>query len=169
MPKSDPTLSTNRQVIGLIAWLFVAFAAAAIGGVASADAPEFYRQLVRPAWAPPGWVFGPVWTVLYGMMGVAAWIVWRDRGSAGAWGALVLFLIQLAANALWSWLFFAWRLGGAAFFEVLLLWALIAATIVAFWQVKRMAALLLVPYLGWVTFAAALTYAIWQLNPQLLS
>jgi tryptophan-rich sensory protein len=101
-------------------------------------------------------------------MGVSAWLVWRERGFAGARAALALFIVQLAVNALWSWLFFAWRLGGAAFAEVLLLWCLIVATAIAFRRIRPLAAVLLLPYLAWVTFAAALTFAVWRLNPALL-
>jgi translocator protein len=98
-------------------------------------------------------------------MAASAWLVWRDRGFAGARTALVLFVVQLAANALWSWLFFAWRQGGLAFAEVGVLWLLIVATIVSFHRISTLAAVLLYPYLAWSTFAAALTLAVWRLNP----
>lgn len=158
----------TKKIGGLLAWLGVCFAAAAIGAFASANAGSFYQQLARPEWAPPGWLFGPVWSALYLMMGIAAWLVWRDRGFRRAGVALWLFLVQLAANALWTWLFFVWRLGAAAFGEIVLLWVLIVCTIVAFWRIRPMAGALLLPYLVWVTFATGLTYAIWQRNPQLL-
>lgn len=158
----------SNQILGLIGWLAVVFAAAAIGGVASANAVTFYHQLTQPDWAPPAWLFGPVWSVLYLLMGVAAWLVWRARGFGGAPGALALFLIQLATNALWTWLFFAWRQGGAASAEIVVLWGLIAATIVAFWRVRPIAAVLLLPYLAWVSYASVLSLAMWRLNPQLL-
>ena len=161
-------LSAPLQAIGLVGWLLVAFAAAAVGGFASAGAGEFYRELVRPSWAPPGWLFGPVWSVLYLLMGVAAWLVWRARGFAGARSALLLFVVQLAANALWTWLFFVLRHGGLAFAEILVLWALILVTIGLFWRVSRAAATLLLPYLAWVSFASVLTLATWRLNPELL-
>jgi tryptophan-rich sensory protein len=157
-----------RNALALFGWLLMAFAAAAIGGFASVSAGEFYRELVRPAWAPPGWLFGPVWTVLYAAMGISAWLVWRARGFAGARHALGLFIVQLVANALWTWLFFVWRQGGLALAEILLLWVLIAATIGLFWQVSRLAAALLLPYLAWVSFASILNWSIWQLNPGLL-
>ncbi|MCW5658485.1 MAG: tryptophan-rich sensory protein [Burkholderiaceae bacterium] len=163
-----PALSASSQAIGLLVWLLVVFAGAAVGAFASASASEFYRDLVRPSWAPPGWLFGPVWTVLYALMGVAAWLVWRARGFGGARRALLVFVVQLAANALWTWLFFAWRQGGLAFAEILLLLALILATIVLFWRVSRLAAVLLLPYLLWVSFASALTLSVWRLNPGLL-
>jgi tryptophan-rich sensory protein len=132
------------------------------------NADVFYAQLVRPAWAPPGWLFGPVWTVLYLMMAVAAWQVWRERGRAGARTALSLWVVQLAANALWSWLFFAWRRGALAFGEVVLLWVLVALTVAAFWRIRPLAGMLLLPYLLWAGFATALTFSIWRLNPDLL-
>lgn len=162
------SLSTSQQAFGLFGWLLVVFAAAAVGGFASASAGEFYRDLVRPSWAPPGWLFGPVWSVLYLLMGIAAWLVWRARGFAGAGGALLTFVVQLAANALWTWLFFVWRQGGLASAEILLLWALILVTIGLFWRVSAVAGLLLLPYLAWVSFASALTLATWRLNPQVL-
>ncbi|WP_292449307.1 TspO/MBR family protein [Methylibium sp.] len=109
-----------------------------------------------------------MWSVLYLMMGVAAWLVWRARGFDGARTALVLFLVQLPANALWTWLFFAWREGGLAFAEILVLWALILGTVLAFWRVRLLAGALLLPYLAWVSFASALNFSLWRLNPGLL-
>lgn len=128
----------------------------------------FYLQLVRPEWAPPGWLFAPVWTALYLLMAIAAWLVWRGHGFRRAGGALTLFVVQLAANAVWTWLFFVWHQGALAFAEILLLWLLIAGTIAAFWRLHVFAAVLLLPYLVWVSFASALTWATWQLNPGIL-
>lgn len=156
----------SSQLLGLLGWLLVTFATAAVGAVASVDAAEFYLQLSKPSWAPPAGVFGPVWSALYLLMGVAAWLVWRSPGSRGL--ALGLFGAQLAANALWSWLFFGWHLGALAAVEVLVLLALIAATTVAFWRASRLAALLLMPYLMWVGFASVLTWSVWRSNPGLL-
>ena len=158
--------SLSSQTVGLLGWLLAAFAAAALGAVASVDAASFYAQLSKPSWAPPAWVFGPVWSTLYALMGVAAWLVWRSPGSNKV--ALGLFGAQLAANALWSWLFFAWHRGALAALEVLVLLALILATIVAFSRTSRLAALLLVPYLLWVSFASVLTWTVWRSNPGLL-
>lgn len=157
-----------KQLGGLVAWLLVVYAAAAVGSAASIGAPDFYTDLERPPWAPPPWLFGPVWTVLYGLMGVAAWLVWLRRGLREAPGLWVVFFAQLVANALWTWLFFAWRLGAAAFAEIVVLWLLILATLLLFWRVHALAGLLLLPYLLWVGFAAALTYAVWQANPAVL-
>lgn len=158
----------QKQILGLVGWLVVSFIAAGIGAAASVQAGPFYAQLVRPEWAPPGWVFGPVWTALYVLMGVAAWLVWRVGGFRAAKLALALFLVQLALNALWSWLFFGWHRGALAFADILLLWVMIVATVIAFWRIKPMAGALLVPYLLWVSFASALNYSVWQLNPQVL-
>lgn len=127
------TMPTHRQLIGLIAWLALCFAAAAIGGIASIQAASFYGELVRPEWAPPAAWFGPVWTMLYTLMGIAAWLVWRVRGFRAARAALSVFLVQLALNTLWSWLFFRWKLGALAFVEIALLWLLVVATLFAFW------------------------------------
>lgn len=156
------------QVLGLVAWLAVSFAASAVGAIASIQARPFYAQLVQPAWAPPGWLFGPVWTVLYAMMAVAAWLVWRTGGFRSQRTALSLFLVQLALNALWSWLFFHWQLGALAFLDILVLWVLILATLAAFWRARPLAGVLLLPYLLWVGFAAMLNYTVWQLNPAIL-
>ena len=155
--------------LSLVGWLLATLTTGAIGALSTRHAREFYAGLVKPAWAPPGWLFGPVWTVLYLLMGVAAWLVWRRAGWAGATTALSLFLAQLVCNALWSWIFFAWHRGDLAFAEIILLLVLIVATVVAFDRVHRMAALLLLPYLAWVTFAAALNLAIWRANVAQLS
>jgi tryptophan-rich sensory protein len=161
--------SVGEQVLGLEGWLLLTFAAAAVGGLASAGAGGFYDRLVRPDWAPPAWLFAPVWTALYLLMALAAWLVWRTHGFRRARVPLLLFIVQLAANALWTWLFFAWQQGALAFAEILLLWGLVVATVVAFWPMHLLAAALLLPYLAWVTFACALTFFVWRLNPGVLS
>ena len=160
-------LNVDRWV-SLIAWVIVCFSTAGIGAAASFGAETFYLQLTRPSWAPPASLFGPVWTCLYALMAIAAWLIWQSRETWPARPALALFIFQLVSNALWSWLFFAWRLGALAFLDILVLWGAIAATITLFWRVRRLAGALLVPYLLWVTFASALNYSIWQLNPSLL-
>ena len=159
----------KRQALGLLGWLALTFAAAALGALGSQNSPEFYAQLVRPAWAPPASWFGPVWSALYLLMAIAAWLVWRARGLARAQPALVLFVVQLVANVLWSWLFFSLRRGDLAFVEVLVLCCLIVATVVTFQRISTPAAVLLYPYLAWCTFASALTFTVWRLNPGLLS
>lgn len=160
--------SPQKQALGLLGWLAASFLTGGIGAIASASAGTFYGQLIRPSWAPPAWLFGPVWSVLYVLMGVAAWLVWREHGFRGAATALKLFGAQLLANALWTWLFFVWHQGALSLAEIVLLWLLIASTIVAFWRLNRLAAILLLPYLAWVSFATALTLSLWRLNPVVL-
>ena len=121
-------MSRAAQLLGLAGWLGIVFVAAAVGAIASLDAASFYGGLLRPSWAPPAAVFGPVWTALYLLMAVAAWMVWRTASTPARRWALVLFVVQLALNALWSWLFFAWYRGAVALGGILLLWVLIAAT-----------------------------------------
>ena len=166
MTNSKPQMN---QALGFAAWLLLCFAVGAVGAFASANAGAFYGQLVRPAWAPPGWLFGPVWSVLYLSMAVAAWLVWRTPSADGNRGAFALFITQLAVNALWSWLFFAWRMGSWALADIVLMWLLIACTIVAFWRIQPLAGMLLLPYLAWVSFAGALNAWLWRANPGLLS
>ena len=160
--------SAAKQALGLAGWLVASFVAGGIGSVASINAAGFYGQLTQPSWGPPAWLFGPVWSVLFVLMGVSAWLVWRKYGFHGAGAALKLYAAQLVANALWTWLFFAWQQGGLALAEIAILWLLILATILAFWRLDRLAALLLLPYLAWVSFAAALNFALWRLNSAVL-
>lgn len=160
--------SPKNQIVGLVGWLALSFIAAGIGAAASIHAGAFYAQLVRPDWAPPAAVFGPVWSALYALMGIGAWLVWRASGFRGARVPLFLFVTQLAVNALWSWLFFSWHLGAWAFADILVLWLLIVSTSFLFWRVRMLAGVLLIPYLLWVSFASALCYSVWQLNPQAL-
>jgi translocator protein len=158
-------VSPRTQAIGLVVWLLVVFAATWLGSLAtSTSVGDWYQQIARPAWTPPDWVFGPVWTTLFLMMAVAAWLVWRKSGFAAARWPLVLFLVQLALNTLWSFLFFALQNPGLAAIEIVILWLAIAATAIAFWQHSLAAALLLLPYLAWVTYATALNVAIARLN-----
>ena len=166
MQPSNFTRSTRTQALGLVGWLLITFAAAALGAIASVDAAVFYAELIKPSWAPPASVFGPVWSILYLLMGVAVWLVWREPQATKQ--ALGLFVVQLSINALWSWLFFVWHLGAWSFVGVLLLLLLIVATLFSFWKIRRMAVVLMIPYLLWVGFAAVLTWTIWQSNPMFL-
>lgn len=125
----------------------------------------WYAALAKPPWNPPSWVFGPVWTVLYVGIAVAGWLIWRRGGMGAQRVPLTLFCVQLALNAAWTPLFFGLRNLGLAFLEILLLWLAVTATLRAFSRVSRVAAYLLAPYLCWVTFAALLNFAVWQLNP----
>jgi len=149
----------------LAAFLLVCFTAAGIGGWATASSVNtWYPGLAKPAWNPPAWVFGPVWTVLYITMAVAAWLVWRRTGFPNARTPLGWFAVQLVLNAGWSICFFGLRNPGLAVVEILLLWASILVTLICFWRVVPIAGWLMLPYLGWVTLAGALNLSLWWLN-----
>jgi len=157
--------SAIRPWLGLAVFIALCFLAAGIGSLwTSPNVNTWYAGLQKPPWTPPGWVFGPVWSILYLSMAVAAWLVWRKEGFSGARLPLSLFGVQLVLNAAWSGLFFALRSPGAALVEILLLWCAILATTVAFWGRSRPAAWLMAPYLAWVTFAVGLNFSIWRLN-----
>jgi tryptophan-rich sensory protein len=152
-------------VIALAACIGASFAAAAIGSLFTAPAiPGWYAALAKPSWTPPSWLFGPVWSLLYLAMGVAAWLVWRRAGFQAAAVPLSLFAIQLLLNALWSVLFFGLQNPGAALLEIVLLWGAILATTIAFSRHSAPAGWLMLPYLAWVAFAVALNASIWHLN-----
>ena len=150
------------QVVALLAAVGLCFLTAWIGSRFSPG--EWYSQLQKPSWTPPGYLFGPVWSLLYLSMGAAAWLVWRKAGLAGAWPALALFVFQLVLNGMWSWIFFGLHEPGLAFAEILVLWGMILVTMIAFWQKSAPAGMLLLPYLAWVSFAAILNFSIWQMN-----
>jgi translocator protein len=159
-------MTTYRAILGLAGAVAICFAAAGIGGLFTASSVgTWYQSIRKPTWTPPAWLFGPAWTTLYVLMAVAAWLVWRERGFSGAATALGLFGLQLALNAAWSGLFFGLRNPGAAFAELVVLWLAILATLLSFWPISKVAGVLLVPYLGWVSFAGALNYAVWRMNP----
>jgi len=151
--------------VSLITWIALCFAVAGISGRWTArEIPGWYATLVRPAIAPPKWVFAPVWSLLYITMAIAAWLVWLAPPSPlRTWG-LVLFLTQLALNFAWSLIFFRQHAIGAALVEVVFLWIAIAASTLVFARVAPLAAWLMVPYLAWVTFASVLNAAFWRLN-----
>ncbi|MDH4350872.1 MAG: tryptophan-rich sensory protein [Gemmatimonadota bacterium] len=153
-------------VARFLAFLLIPVAVGAGSGFLTVGAVrEWYPSLVRPSFAPPSWVFGPVWTVLYLMMGLAAYLVWRHRAHEDrVRAALALFAGQLVLNGLWSVLFFGVRSPGLALVEIVVLWVAIAATLRAFWQINVPAGALLLPYLGWVSFATALNAGFWFLN-----
>jgi tryptophan-rich sensory protein len=158
--------SRYASIAGLAVALGLSLGTGFVGSLAtSTSVATWYPALEKPAWTPPGWLFGPVWTLLYVMMGIAAWLVWRQVNAGRATLPLLLFALQLLLNAGWSLLFFGLRSPGLALIEILLLWIAIAATLWAFARVQRRAALLLAPYLAWVSFAAALNLEIWRINP----
>lgn len=154
-----------KHILGLAYFLVVSFSAAALGALATnPEIDGWYRSLVRPEWTPPDAVFGPVWSVLYLLMAISAWLVWGAAGFQRPFLPLVWFHVQLTLNVLWSWIFFHLHQPGWAFLEILSLWGAIALTIFYFFRIRRLAGTLMVPYLVWVTFAAGLNFTIWQLN-----
>ena len=125
----------------------------------------WYADLAKPTWTPPNWLFGPVWTILYILMAVAAWMVWRQGEHPGARSALVSYVVQLILNGLWSWIFFGRQRIGLALLDLLVLWIAVLATLILFWRVRGSCGLLLLPYLVWITLAGVLNLAVWHLNP----
>lgn len=151
----------------LLGFVVLCQAAGGAGALAMATAPSedaWYQALVKPAWNPPSFVFAPVWTTLYALMGIAAYLAWRRWPLPQARRALALFGVQLIANVAWSWIFFRWHEPGLATLEIGALWILILAWLVASARLSRAAAWLIVPYLLWVSFAAVLTFWIWRAN-----
>jgi tryptophan-rich sensory protein len=155
-------MAAKHPWLALIGLLILCFAVAGVGSlVTTPSIPHWYAALAKPSWTPPSWVFGPVWSALYLSMAVAAWLVWRQGDAAVP---MTMFGIQLLFNAAWSWLFFGLHDPCAAFVDIVLLWMAIIATTVAFWRHSTLAAILFVPYLAWVSFAAVLNFAVWRLN-----
>ena len=155
-----------NNALKLVIAIAVPLAVGGLSGAATAGSvASWYPTLVKPSFTPPAWVFGPVWTVLYVMMGVAAFFVWKQGfGSQGVKLALAVFAVQLALNGLWSILFFGLHAPGWALVEIVLLWLAIGVTIWAFWRVTPTAGALLLPYWAWVSFATVLNASLWWLN-----
>lgn len=156
----------RREKFKLVAALVLCVTAGFIGSLfTSSGVDSWYQSLQKPPFNPPSWVFGPVWTLLYLMMGGALYLVWkRDPLEKPETRALTWFFIQLALNVLWSFFFFYLRQPALAFFEIIFLWLAIIVTVVHFFRINRWAGVLLLPYLVWVSFAAVLNFAIWRLN-----
>lgn len=159
------TASIVRQAAALLLFLVLCLSAGFIGSWFTASSvDDWYQHLNKPNWNPPSWIFAPVWTTLYCMMAVAAWLVWRRAGLQGSIVAQICFGVQLILNTMWSIIFFGFQAPGWAFAEILVLWLAIAITVWQFRRFSTVAALLMIPYLGWTTFASTLNYTIWQLN-----
>ena len=150
--------------MGAVFWLVLTFGAAWAGARFLPDA--WYRHLSKPAWNPPESIFGPVWSVLYLFMAIAAWFVWSETGWEGFSGPLGFYLLQLVLNGMWTWIFFGRHRPGVALLDISVLWIVVAATLVSFWKVTPIAGALFVPYLAWISFAALLNFSIWRQNPQ---
>ena len=155
-------MSIQKSVLGALGALVLTFSAAYVGS--RFPVGEWYASLAKPPWNPPNWLFGPVWSVLYLLMAVSVWLVWRQEGIRGAILPLSVFILQLILNAAWSWLFFGLNEPLWAFIEILGLWLAIVVNIVLFWRISSTSGILLLPYLAWVTFAAFLNFTLWRLN-----
>ena len=155
-------MSPTASALGLVGALILTFSAAYSGS--RFPARGWYDALEKPAWNPPNWLFGPVWGILYLLMAVSAWLVWREHGFAGAAVPLGVFVVQLGLNAAWSWIFFGRHELGLALIEIIVLWGGIVVTMIGFWRLNPVSGILLVPYLLWVTFAAVLNLTLWRLN-----
>ena len=155
-------MGTVKNLLGLAIWLLITFAAGWIGSRYMPGA--WYESLVKPSWNPPNALFAPVWSVLYILMGVAAWLVWRRSGFSVAAAALSIFIVQLFLNTLWSYLFFGLHRPDMAFFDIVALWVAILIVMLLFWREDRYAGALLLPYLAWVSFALYLNFKLWRLN-----
>jgi tryptophan-rich sensory protein len=158
-------MTATIRWLGLILFLTLCLGAGGLGAIATTpEIAGWYTTIAKPGWTPPDFVFGPVWTALYVLMAIAAWLVWKPAGLRDAAVPLTLFGLQLLLNVGWSWIFFNMHEPGWAFAEIALLWLAIAATTVAFFHRSKIAGWLLVPYLAWASFASALNFSIWRLN-----
>lgn len=162
MSTTSLTVSRTRDWEGLVGWIVFSLAASWTGLFFSPD--SWYTSLNKPAWNPPAAVFGPVWTTLYILMGLAVWLVWREGGWKEQWKLLTLFLVQWVLNMAWTPLFFGLHQPGWALLELIVLWALVLITGIGFWRVRRLAGVLWIPYFLWLTFATALNFSIWRMN-----
>lgn len=162
-----PVSPNLAKVLGLIVSIAACQLVGAVGAIAtSSSVRTWYQTLVKPSFNPPGWVFAPVWTALYTLMGIAAWLVWKKGWAVPAVRtALMAFVVQLVLNALWSWAFFGFRQPFWGLVDLFALWAAIAVTLVLFLRISVAAGVLMTPYLLWVSFAGVLNYYIWRLNP----
>lgn len=161
---ADLSRTPTRSALALGVSLLAVVAASALGGLATSSAAQEYGRLEQPGFAPPSWVFGPTWTVLYVLMAVAAWLVWRTGPSAETTRALALYAVQLVLNAAWTPLFFGLGWRGIAFAELCVLLVVLVCTVVAFWRRRVIAGAMLLPYVAWSAFALCLNFAVWQLN-----
>ena len=165
MPASKHHMSITN-LLTLIFFIGISQLAGIVGSVFTRNAiPTWYADITLPTFAPPNWIFAPVWTTLFLLMGIAAFLVYKKRHTTpGTTLALLFFGVQLSLNTLWSIIFFGFQNPGGAFIEIIFLWLALLGTIITFSRVSRTAGLLLLPYIAWVSFAGYLNYTIWMLN-----
>ena len=158
-------MNRSTRWIGFAVIVAICLGAGGLGAIVTTPEIEgWYRTLQKPTWIPPDSVFGPVWTTLYVLMAIAAWLVWKPAGSKAAAMPLAFFGAQLLLNVSWSWIFFGMHQPAWAFVEIVILWLAILATTAAFFRCLKAAGWLLVPYLAWVSFAGVLNFTIWRMN-----
>ncbi len=155
-------MSLTQEIFGVIGWLGLTFGAAWLGSRFLPD--PWYQNLSKPTWNPPNSIFAPVWTILYLLMALAAWWIWRSYGVPATLFPLTMFVLQLLLNAAWSWLFFGRHRPDLAFLDIIGLWLALLITLLSFWRLAALAGILLIPYLAWVSFAAILNWTVWQMN-----
>ena len=153
---------SSKRYLSVIVWILISFLPAIVGGFFKPG--NWYLEIIKPEWTPPGWIFGPVWFFLYFCMGIAAFLIWESKKNKQIKLPIIVFILQLLLNALWSWIFFGLHNLGLSVFEIIVLWVMIGATIILFYRVNKIAGLILIPYLLWVSFATILNYNIWILN-----
>lgn len=164
----SPPTTRLTSLMSFVSFFAITWLAAIAGILSSRNAPLIYAKIVQPSWAPPGSVFGPVWSTLYCCMAIAAWLVWRQRERLRVNVCLWAYGIHLIFQAAWSWLFFGLGRADAAMLDIMLLWTMIVWLMLAFWRVDRLAGILMLPYLLWVSFASVLNAALWLLNGNVL-
>jgi translocator protein len=156
-----------NNIVKLIIAIVIPLAVGGLSGfLTTSEIPGWYQTIIKPSWNPPSWIFAPVWTTLYILMGIALYLVWKNENvdSRIKRAAIILFAVQLILNFFWSLIFFKQHQIGWAFAEIMTMWIFIVLTIFAFAKVNNIAAWLLVPYISWVSFASILNYTIWKLN-----
>ncbi len=149
-----------RRYLSLIVFLVITTLVASVAGAFTPG--EWYAGLAKPPWTPPNWLFGPVWSLIYLLIAIAGWLVWRSKGLGIG---LLFWFVQLGLNGLWSYWMFGENRIDYAMFDIAAMWLAIVGFILTSWRTSKLAALLFVPYFAWVSFAAALNFAIWQFNP----
>jgi tryptophan-rich sensory protein len=158
-------LKRGREILGLVVFLVLCLAVSGIGGAITVTSVDtWYQSLHKPLFNPPDWIFAPVWTILYILMAIAGWRVWRHAQSESRRKAFMIFAMQLGLNLAWSFLFFGLQQIGLAFLEIVILLLAIIANTILFWRVERLAGALFVPYVLWVALATVLNASLWWLN-----
>ncbi len=155
----------NKNLVALVVFVIISFSAGMIGNIFTSDVSfEIYKNLVKPNFAPPSWIFEPIWTTLYLLIGVAAFLIWREGANKNVVLAMTMFFVQLFLNAIWTPVFFGFGERLIAFYVIIVLWVIVLITTIFFFGIKKVAGYLFLVYLLWISFALVLNYSIWRLN-----